>query len=236
MNQHTPLISCICITDNRPLLLQRAIACFDSQDYPKKELVISYPENDTATKNILSKLEEISNLKIVKIERPEQEKLGTARNHAIALANGEYICIWDDDDWYDSTRISYQYQVLENGPFKASILLNVFLYNAASNTTYHSNYQELAGTLLCEKQIILQTSYLDLKKREDVSIIQYLTSKNVLFRIVKMPHLYIYICHGKNALGERYFSLYFTLLRSMNESINSQVREVTNPAQYTLIQ
>jgi glycosyltransferase involved in cell wall biosynthesis len=235
MNQHTPLISCICITDNRPLLLQRAIACFDSQDYPKKELVISYPENDTATKNILRKVEEISNLKIVKIERLEQERLGTARNHAIALANGEYICIWDDDDWYDSTRIFHQYKVLKNGPFKASILLNVLLYNTASNTTYHSDYQELAGTLLCEKQTMLQTSYLDLKKCEDASIIQYLTSKNVLFRVIDMPQLYIYICHGNNALGERYFSLYFTLLRSMDESINSQVREVINPDQYTLI-
>lgn len=235
MNQHTPLISCICITAYRPLLLQRAIACFDSQDYPMKELVISYSENDIVTKNILSRIQEISNIKMVKIERSEQEKLGVARNHAIALANGKYICIWDDDDWYDSTRISHQYMVLKNGPFKASILLNVLLYNTLSNKTYYSNYQELAGTLLCEKQTLLQTSYLNQEKGEDISIIQYLTSRNVLFRVIDMPHLYVYIYHGSNILGERHFNLYIMLLSIVAESINSQVQEVIDLDQYSLI-
>lgn len=233
---HIPLISCICITANRPLLLQRALACFNSQDYPKKEMVISYPENDITTKNILNKIEELSNLKIVRIERPEQEKLGAARNHAIAMANGTYVCIWDDDDWYDSTRISHQYAVLKNGPFKASILLNVLLYNALSSKTYYSNYQQLAGTLLCEKQTLLQTRYLNQEKREDIYIIQYLTSKNVLFRIIDMPHLYVHIYHGSNTMGERHFHLSSMLLGVMEENTNSQIREVTDPNQYTLIQ
>lgn len=236
MNLHIPLISCICITDNRPLLLQRAIFCFDSQDYPTKELVISYPQSDVATRNILNSIEEILNIKMVKIERPEQEKLGTSRNHAIASANGEYICVWDDDDWYDSKRVSQQYEVLKSGTFKASILLNVLLYNAPDNKTYHFNYQELAGTLLCEKQTLLQTSYPDLEKREDNFIIQYLTSKNVLFRIAEMPQLYIYIYHGDNVSGTRYFNLHFMLLNLVDENINAQVQDVVNPKQYRIVQ
>lgn len=235
-NTHTPLISCICITGHRPLLLQRAIACFDSQDYPLKELVISYPDDDFVSRDLLKQIEEISNIKMVKIERSELEKLGTARNNAIALANGEFICIWDDDDWFDHTRISSQFTVLKNGPFKASVLLNVLLYDALSDKTYYSDFREFGGTLLCEKEILLETSYPDLGKGEDNSIIQYLTYRNVLFRIIEMPHLYIYVYHGNNTLGERYFNLYFTLNRVMDEGLNSQVRNIINLDQYDIIQ
>lgn len=234
MSTLTPLISCICITANRPVLLQRSIACFNAQDYPMKELVISYPKNDADTKTLLKRIEKIFNIKMVKIERPEEEKLGIARNNALALANGEFICIWDDDDWFDATRISLQYRVLQNTPFKASILLDVLLYDTIRDKTYLCNDQELIGTLLCEKTMLLQISYLNLENREDIQISQYLTFKNVLFRITEMPHLYIYTYHGNNALGDRYYNLYFMFASLMEERVNTQIRYVTAPDQYAI--
>ena len=44
-----PLISCICITRNRPGYLSKAIVCFKQQTYPNKELVILYEEDDLLT-------------------------------------------------------------------------------------------------------------------------------------------------------------------------------------------
>lgn len=64
MKKSLPLISCICITSNRSTLLQRALACFERQDYPMKELVISYPENDFLTKRVVEQIEELSTIKM----------------------------------------------------------------------------------------------------------------------------------------------------------------------------
>jgi len=214
--------------------MQRAIACFDRQDYPKKELVISYPDDDLLTKSVLDQIQNLSDIKMLRIERPAHEKLGIARNNAISAANGEFICIWDDDDWYHSTRLSLQYSLIENGPFKASILMNVLMYDAVDKETYYSGYRDWEGTILCEKKTMLQTSYLELERGEDTSVIYYLSSRNVLFRIIEMAHLYIYIYHGNNTWGEGHFSSYFLQSKLMDEDINQQVKDVIDLDYYTI--
>lgn len=234
MKTQDPLISCICITKNRPLLLQRAIACFDMQDYPNKELVISYVVNDLATKSIIDQIEQLSEIKIIRLERTEQEKLGTSRNNAVLAANGAFVCFWDDDDWYSNDRISQQFSVLNDGPFKASILMNVLIHDDEIKETYYSLYRYFQGTLLCEKETLLQTSCSDTDKREMDPVIPYLLSKNVLFHIIEKPSLYIFIYHGNNALGDANFN--YDLLQSilLDQELNQKVIEVTNLKNYHL--
>lgn len=234
MKKKNPLISCVCITSSRPILIQRAIACFDRQDYPRKELVISYPNNDSLTRGILDQIKELSNIKMIRIERPENEKLGIARNQAIFAANGEFICIWDDDDWYHSDRISYQYMMVKNGPFKASILMNVLMYDAINKETYYSGYRDWEGSLLCNKETMLQTGYLELERGEDTSVVHYLSSRNLLFRIIEMAHLYIYIYHGNNTWGEGHFNSYFLQSKLMEEEINQHVQAAVDLDYYTI--
>ncbi|NQX37633.1 Glycosyl transferase family 2 [Pedobacter steynii] len=234
MKRENPLISCICITSNRPLLMQRAIACFDSQDYPMKELVISYPENDLLTKGVLDQIQDLSNIKMVRIERSENEKLGVARNYAISAANGEFVCVWDDDDWHHPNRLSQQYSVIENGPFKASILMNILMYDSVDKETYYSGYRDWEGTLLCEKETMLKTRYLELERGEDTSVVYFLSSRNVLFRIIEMAHLYVYIYHGSNTWGEGHFNSYFLQSKLLEEDINQQIQEMTNLNYYTI--
>lgn len=214
--------------------MQRAIICFDTQDYPMKELVISYPDNDLSTRKILDQIEEKFGLKMLRIERPKDEKLGVARNQAILAANGEFICVWDDDDWYHNNRISYQYDMIENGPFKSSILMNVLMYDSVNRETYYSGSREWEGSLLCSKEIILQKGYLELERGEDTSIIHYLSSRNVLFRIIEMAHLYIYIYHGNNTWGEGHFNSYFLQSSLLDENINQQVQNTVDLHYFTI--
>lgn len=223
MNKHLPLISCICITSNRPHLLQRAISCFKNQNYPKKELIVSYPENDFLTRNILDQIVTLHQVQIVRIKRKKEDTLGSARNNAIHVANGEFICIWDDDDWHHSRRLSEQYSVIENSPFKASILMNVLMHDVKNKETYYSGYRDWEGTLLCEKKTIIKTAYLNLPRGEDTYVLHYLLFSNVLFRIKEKPNLYIYIFHGNNTWGEGHFMSYFSEGTRMDEKVNSEV-------------
>lgn len=215
-------------------MLQRAIACFDMQDYPNKELVISYPINDLATKNIVDQIEQLSDIKIVRLERHEQEKLGTSRNNAVSAANGVFVCFWDDDDWYSADRISQQLSVLKDGPFKASILMNVLIHDEEIKKTYYSLYRYFQGTLLCEKETLIETNCSDTDRREMDPVISYLLSKNVLFHIIENPGIYIFMYHGNNALGEANFN--YDLLQStlLDQDLNQQVLKVTNLKNYHL--
>lgn len=234
MSNITPLISSICVTSNRPLLLQRAIACFERQGYPNKELVLSYPVSDGATRNIVNQIEAISDIRIVRIERPDQENLGTARNHAVEAASGEYVCIWDDDDWYNHDRIERQYDAIKNTIFKACAIMNILLYDYEKKEGFHSVYRPWEGTLLCEREMLLKGLYLDKEKGEDTALIFFLSINNVLFHIMNAAHLYIYIFHGNNTWGESHFNSYFQQSMPLDEKINKRLEELTNLDYYHL--
>lgn len=216
------------------MLLQRAIACFDMQDYPNKELVISYPVNDFVTKSIIDQIEELSEIRMVRLERDETEKLGTSRNNAVLAANGEFVCFWDDDDWYSGDRITQQLMVLKDGPFKASILMHVLMHDSETKESYYSLYQYFEGTLLCEKEILLQIPCSDLDRKEFGSIVPFLLSRNVLFHIIDRPELYVHIYHGNNALGETHFNYFLLQSSSIHKEVNEQVVNMTNLDYYHL--
>src|SRR5688572_3738294 len=78
-----PLISCVCVTRNRPNLLQNVIACFLSQTYPNKELVIVYEDDDVATKVFL-KQQRMPEISIFEVASASKLTLGALRNFSIS--------------------------------------------------------------------------------------------------------------------------------------------------------
>jgi hypothetical protein len=88
-------VSCICATYNRPLthqhLLEEAIESFLRQTYPHKELLVL---NDCPGQELVC---DAPGVRVV--NWPERiPTLGDKHNAAIALARGELIAPWDDDD------------------------------------------------------------------------------------------------------------------------------------------
>lgn len=211
MTLSTPLISCICITNNRPELLQKAINCFKSQNYINKELVVSYPKNDTSTKKVIAQ-EQNELLKILAIEREPEVSLGEARNQAIKRSNGEYVCTWDDDDWYHPSRVSYQYNSIQNkgDGYQASILTRILLFDETKKEAYYSFNYTWEGTILCRKVMLLQNQYSLIDKGEDSHVIRFLSSKKQLLLLDQAPFLYIYIHHGKNTWNYERFKFFMS--------------------------
>ncbi|NQX37630.1 Glycosyl transferase family 2 [Pedobacter steynii] len=234
MNKQLPLVSCICITNNRPLLLQRALACFETQEYPNKELVISYPENDSVSRILINQISTISDINIVRLERAATEKLGTARNKAVVAANGDFICVWDDDDWYSNNRISHQYQVIKNSPFKASVCTNIIILHFKDKKICYSGSKLWEGTLFCDRAVLIRYPYLDKEKGEAETLIYQLAANNNLFPIINDPYLYVHIFHGENCLEENYFNIHLYNSLALEESTQKDIEELTSLDNYVL--
>ncbi|WP_342328693.1 glycosyltransferase family A protein [Pedobacter sp. FW305-3-2-15-E-R2A2] len=225
MNYKHPLISCICITGNRPLVLQRAIICFARQDYPNTELVISYPEEDLLSKTIIDQINSVSAIKIIRIVRPQYEKPCLTKNNAIEICNGDYVCFWNDEHWHHVNRLSDQYIVIKDSPFKASILMHILLYDFHQQKTYHSAYWEWQETLFCERKTLLEAAYIDIEREDDSGIIHFLSYKNFLFHFTEASHLYIYIGYGTKDKDQKLFNSYCKDGEIM-EDINETVQDV----------
>lgn len=104
-----PLASCVCVTYNRPKLINEILYCFLAQDYENKELIIlndqekiKYSYNDSRVR--------IFNLS----ER--FPSLGTKRNYTRRLVKGDYVFIMDDDDIYYSNHISRLIEFHQKNP------------------------------------------------------------------------------------------------------------------------
>lgn len=206
MNSSLPLISCVCFTESQPLILQRAIACFEKQDYTNKELVVSYPEEDLLTRNLLNEIAQISDIQLIRIERSGLENQHIAKNNVIKAATGQYICIWDDHSWHHKSRLSDQYHVISSHGSKASILKQILFFNYNSKKTYASPFYHWEETLICEKQILLRQIN-DQKQWEVFWVFDDLIPIEALAEINDKAHLIVHICHESNTSSEDISSL-----------------------------
>lgn len=222
-----PLISCLCVTREKPALLKRAISCFQNQTYPNKELVIIYDHDDLATKDEL-KLVVDPTISIYEVRKTKEITLGFLRNYAIHKSKGEYVCQWDDDDWYHIGRIEYQYEVIQMSNYPAVILTQWLIFDSTTNKAYISHRRLWEGSLLCKKSAISNIKYDHLNLGEDTTFIEKLNNENRIYYIDNVPNLYIYTYHGKNTWNYKHWNDIFKQCQVMNPSISTLIEKILN--------
>ncbi len=199
-----PLISCLCVTRARPETLQQAITCFKHQTHRKTELVIVCEDDDAETLAFIETLADSAIRTHVVASKP-RSSLGELRNHAIRVAHGEYICQWDDDDWYHPRRLELQLKSAIEQNKAASILPRWLIYSRHDQRAYCSNIRLWEGSLLCEKSLLLSgPGYPALSKGEDTALISWLYIQDQL-AIEDRPDLYVYIHSGSNTWNQQHF-------------------------------
>lgn len=225
MKTDYPLITCICITYNRISLLKKAVSYFIAQDYPNKELLVSYPQKDKLTEHVVDKLIAENSTTIRSLKRPDQMKLGDARNLAIAESNGEYICTWDDDDWYHPSRLSYQmyYLYTVGKELNACVLKQIILYDKTTEKAYASFYYPWENTLLCKKDVLNEFPYISKDQGEDSGIIDFLEGSQQLYHLPEVPFLYIYIYHSNNTWGYAHFKSFINRSELLNQEWTNSI-------------
>jgi len=223
-----PLVSCICVTQNRSQLLLKTIISFDQQNYPNTELVISYPKNDHESKRLVAHIIRATEIKIITVERDENETIGTARNNAIKASTGDYVCMWDDDDIHFFSRVADQYNLLqgEGRYFESSVLMRILLYDTPTKSAYLSFYDYWGGTLLCKKEHILQYPCTDTNQFECKPVIDYLKSKKLIFEMSGNPSLYVSVYHGKNLISDINFQYLCKKSDLLDKSFSKSIHQM----------
>lgn len=124
-----PLVSCICITQNRRLFLRQAIRYFNAA----REVVIDDWGRGTFCELVILDGSARSNVDLLDVDlwtdlaapgnglievryfhepSPPHAKTGALHNRACELARGDIIVQWDDDDWQAPDRIVQQVRAL----------------------------------------------------------------------------------------------------------------------------
>ncbi|WP_090558543.1 glycosyltransferase family A protein [Pedobacter hartonius] len=227
-NHRVPLISCLCVTHQKPHLLARAIACFLSQSYPLKQLVLVYEDTDLATSLYVEELKAVADIKLIRANSANIKKtLGELRNIAVLEADGEYVCQWDDDDWYHCDRVFCQLQALQQSGKPASILERWLIFNEVENKIYYSHKRLWEGSIMCRKDIFLLRTYSAVSKGEDTAIIDFLNDHDYL-SVLDAPHLYVYVYHSRNTWAIDHFEKIFEASTEMSRSFSRIIGHILN--------
>jgi glycosyltransferase involved in cell wall biosynthesis len=132
--QAAPLVSCIMPTANRPQFISRSIRNFLEQDYSNKELIIV----DDGHQTIAHLIPENPQIKYFRTSITGT--IGAKRNQACALAGGDIIVHWDDDDWYAPDWITHQVKVLQTSGADLTGLSTLFFYAPQTDTAWKYSY------------------------------------------------------------------------------------------------
>ena len=208
-----PKVSCLCITKNKEHILRESIISYQNQIYKNKELIVVYEDDNEYINDIIENFNS-EDIKYIKISTKNKKTLGELRNISIQRASGEYVCQWDDDDWYHPLRIWEQFKNMKLNNKKGSILSSWTVYDNVKNDLLECKRLNLIGwegSFLFEKSS-LKSLYPDMTRGEDTSFIKNIEKDlHVLYR----PELYIYRVHSSNTWG--YKNLYDRIIRYSTE-------------------
>jgi glycosyltransferase involved in cell wall biosynthesis len=188
------LVSCLMVTQASRLdMARKAIACFEAQTYPWKELIIVSDDD-------------VSALERPFVRAPQGLTLGDLRNFAIARAQSPYVAQWDDDDLYHPDRLAHQIATLiAAGPsYDGCTLSRWTLYWPAKDPTQDKTGITMRREKGWEGSIVARRfripCYPGIPRGEDFPV-------NESMKIVTLdePHLYTYIFHGSNTWNEAHF-------------------------------
>lgn len=227
--ENNPLkISCLCITRNRVPLLKKSILLFENQTYPNKELVIVYLSIDDATKAFLASLNS-KFIKSVEVTYDTELTLGDLRNISIAEASGDYVCTWDDDDWFHPERLRIQIQGIIDSGKKASVFLNILMLNNVTQEAYISNRWLWEASMLCSRRFILENDlvYPSINKREDTYFMKKINSPEIITPL-RNPKMYIYCYTGMNTCNEAHFQKLFSFAKKLSASNAELIARIYN--------
>jgi glycosyltransferase involved in cell wall biosynthesis len=220
----SPLVSCIMPTANRRPYVQQAIAAFLAQDYENRELIIVDDGSDSI-ENLVP-----SDARIHYVRAARAPSLGSKRNDACRLAQGEIIVHWDDDDWHAAWRLSYQVGALLAEQADICGLDRLWFYDtenaAAWQYVYHGRPHWLAGGTFCYlKSVWKRHPFANVSAGEDTRFVREAPLRKVL--ALARDDFYVARIHARNTCrkhtsGSCWRSVPATSVRALIESASAQ--------------
>lgn len=210
--QDTPRISCLMVTKNRLKHVRTSIKHFQKQTYPNKELIIVCDSPD-GVKEYVKSIND-SNIHVYQL-KSEKKTLGELRNKSVEFATGEYICQWDDDDWFHPSRLSIQYQKLNKRDVCFLSQCMLAWPDEQKFGVSHSREEGWGNTMMARKNIL--PKYLNVSKDEDKYLMKQLSRQTHVIQDPMYWILYGFLVHKNNISELGYFQSIFQQRTSFHE-------------------
>ena len=197
---HTPLISCLCVSQNNIKIVTQAIDDFIKQTYTNKELIIVTEKQNPNLLELRTlvgqKDRSAKKIKLVIVDSATFPTLGHLRNVSVQQAKGKYVLQWDDDDINHKDRMSFMYEEISKTSKNSCFLSKVFIIDKETGKKYLShNWGGVEGTMLALRSEM--PKYKHLSKGEDTPVRNYFIRKDS-YIVLDAPHLYTYNFHTNN--------------------------------------
>ncbi len=199
-NNH-PLVSCIMPTCDRLEMVQNAIDLFHRQDYANKELLIL----DSGCDELASVVNHSQNVRI--FADTDVRSLGEMRNYLCKRAKGEWIAIWDDDDWHAPNRLSVQVHEAESVQADLCGMDHLVYWDPATRNAFRYAPQLggqgwlAGGSLLFRKSVWEQTPFVSVSVGEDTLFVAAHGDRR--WCVIKRDDLYVARIHAGNTSPKR---------------------------------
>lgn len=201
-DQTLPLVSCIMPTCDRKTFVVQAIAYFERQTYPAKELVVVDDGRD-AVGDVLPRAPWLRYVRL-----PQPRSIGVKRNLAVEHARGDIVVHWDDDDWYGPDRLVHQVEPLRSGVAQVTGLKTVCMLDVLDGTFWacradlHARmfYADLHGGTIAYLRSVWErlARFPDSSLAEDASFLRALSGRAAI-RPQENADTFVYVRHGANA-------------------------------------
>lgn len=201
MTDEQPLVSCLCVTHDRVPLLRRAVACFQAQDWPSRELLLLHEPGDHATASFAASLQGDARIRVIRFPAGSRLSLGEKRNIALQAARGTHTATWDDDDWHAPSRLSAQMAVLGQSGADACTLRNMTVFDSVGGRAYISESRPWEPTVVVRRGAM--PPYPAISCGEDLPGVGKLAAEGRLVALPQ-PQLYIYNYHGNNTVSRNH--------------------------------
>lgn len=186
-------ISCLCVTRGKPDFVRRALATFARQTHHYRELVMV--SHDPA-------ITEVRAPGVRPYHLPEPvETIGKQRDIALTLCRGDYVAVWDDDDFHAPTRLAEQLAMIRSSiaikrGVKAVALAEVTILDESSGAVLKSCRRIWENTFFAERAALASVGYLDMQIDEDSEMVKRFLAEHgeeSILPVSNAHRLYVYV-------------------------------------------
>lgn len=207
----TPLVSCICITQNRRFYLRRAIEYWKRAAllYPRTELVIldGSLERNPNFVDVTCQIVNGSAIYYHHFPNEVHSRTGWFHNQACLLASGDIIIQWDDDDWQAQHRIASQAAAIVQSPEPENTFTftsRFYWYALQQRKASLSRTWDLAGEGSCgamfayHRKVWEKVPFREVAQGEDSLFWSDARQAGIGFRDERDPTFCVYMRHNQN--------------------------------------
>ena len=197
----SPLVSCMMVTKGDRFSVRFALACFQGQTYPAKELVVIVDAGATTQVEALVGEMRIEGVRIH--AAPAGLTLGELRNLAIEWSRGDILMQWDDDDLYDPLRITSCVNLLSQLPGAAVLMARLLLWWPGRRLAALSGQRLWEGTIAMRREYA--PTYPSLSRAEDTPGVDAIVRSQPVV-VADAPLLYVYAITQNNTWHIQHFN------------------------------